>query len=184
MFNRKVWFRHVDEKISSNHNRPFDVYLFFIWNQIDIGFVAENFSNAKRSPPTMESLQRIFNDKPIVWGATVLVVVIILVVCVCRMKSMIISNCPYWSNPYANLVKSGFFSNWLILDLDHVAYNPSVSTGQSESNWYVPWEFKVFMCQIEAWGIYIYTMKPISKSLKKSKSRFELNTSKPLLIAK
>ena len=184
MFNTKVWFRHVDEKITSNYTSRFDVYLFFIWNQIDIGLVAEKFSNAKRSPQTMESLQRIFNDKPIVMGATVLVVVIIIVVSVCRMKSIIISICPYWSNPYANLVKSGFFSNWLILDLDHVAYNSSDSTRQSESNWYVPWEFKVFICQIEAWGIYIYTMKPILKSLKVSKSRFELNSSKQLLIAK
>ena len=99
-----------------------------------MGFVVDNLSNAKRSPPTMESLHRIFNDKPIVCGATVLVVVIIIVVSICRMKSMIISICPHWSNPYANLVKSGFFSNWLILDLDHVAYNSSGSTRQSESN--------------------------------------------------
>ena len=135
---QKIWFRHVDEKIGLNYNRTFSLY-FFIWNQTDIGFVAGNFSNARRYPPTMESLQRIFNDKPIVWGATVLVVVIIIVVLLCRMKSIIISICPYWSNPYANLVKSGFFSNWLILDLDHVAYNSSGSTRQSESNWYVSW---------------------------------------------
>ena len=69
------------------------------------------------------SIEDEIKKKPLIWSAAIFVIFIIILVCLCYVRKIIMGIRGSGENAYNNLVRSGFFKKWLIRDLNGLIYN-------------------------------------------------------------
>ena len=71
------------------------------------------------------SIEKDIKKKPLIWSAAILFTIIIIFLCLCYVRKIIMGIRGSGENAYNNLVRSGFFKKWLIRDLNGLTYNPT-----------------------------------------------------------
>ena len=78
-----------------------------------------------------EWLLKQLKDKPIIWSAFIMFVILLVMICFYNIFKLLRSLSTSRENAYRNLVRSGFFKRWLLRDLYGLTYNPTGIENQS-----------------------------------------------------
>ena len=97
---------------------------------MDVGTNKSIWEN-KQSVVMHEWIFKELKDKPIIWSAFILFVIMVVIIWFCYCLKLFRSLSATRANAYKNLVKSGFFKRWIIRDLYGITYNPSRLEDQS-----------------------------------------------------
>ena len=82
----------------------------------------ETLSN-KQMKTFSQSIADDIKKNPLIWSAAILTAIIIIIVCLCYIRSLIARIRVNGEDAYNNLVRSGFFEKWIIRDLQCLTYN-------------------------------------------------------------